>query len=206
MAVTNLDALDALETLYHGQAKPEAWRPVLPYDIVTRRQVEGQQPALIAEHFAPSKVLDYGCGNGYLVAFLAELGLDVVGYDPSPGQVPPYVRHLVTTDAPKPGQASYDLVICREVLEHVPVREIPALVATLCALSSRYLYVTTRFAKTPAHFLSVDTADELDPTHVSMLNKDFLRLLFTLQGFKRQSALEDALDWQSKGRVLVYAR
>ncbi len=50
------------------------------------------------------------------------------------------------------------------------------------------------------------TSDDLDPTHITMLNQDLLRLLFILEGFKRRADLETAMDWQHKGRVLVYVR
>jgi hypothetical protein len=79
-------------------------------------------------------------------------------------------------------------------------------VAHLCALSTKFVYVTTRFAQNPAHFLSVDTVDQLDPTHITMMNQDFLRLLFVMEGFVRRPDLEGVLDWQKKGRVLIYER
>ena len=70
---------------------------------------------------------------------------------------------------------------------------------------SKYIYVTTRFAKEPTSLLSVDTSDDLDPTHCTMLNQNFLRTLFVLEGCTRRADLEQAMDWQKKGRVLVYA-
>jgi hypothetical protein len=39
--------------------------------------------------------------------------------------------------------------------------------------------------------LDVATSDDLDPTHISMLNQDFLRVLFVLEGFKRRADLEE---------------
>ena len=97
-----------------------------------------------------------------------------------------------------------DIVICREVLEHLTIREVRQAVANLCRLSSKFVYVTTRFAQPPTSLLSVDTYDDLDPTHITMLNQDFLRTLFVLEGCRRRADLEAALDWQGKGRVLVY--
>ena len=58
----------------------------------------------------------------------------------------------------------------------------------------------------PTHLLDVMTSDDLDPTHISMLNQDFLRTLFVLEGFKRRADLEQAMDWRQYGRVLVYER
>jgi hypothetical protein len=82
-------------------------------------------------------------------------------------------------------------------------------VTNLCALASRFVYVTTRFTQNwtmPHAILSVDTKDDLDPTHQTMLNKDLLRLLFVLEGFKRRADLEERMDWQKKERCLVYER
>jgi hypothetical protein len=39
-----------------------------------------------------------------------------------------------------------------------------------------------------------------------MCNKDFVRLLIALEGFKRRADLEARMDWMQKGRVLVYER
>jgi hypothetical protein len=39
-----------------------------------------------------------------------------------------------------------------------------------------------------------------------MLNQDFLRTLFVLEGFKRRKDLEVRMDWKGLGRVLVYER
>ena len=207
MALTHTQALIGLEQLYHAQPAATPWTPVTPYDIRSRREAEGQQPQLIADVLTPTKVLDYGCGFGFLVAFLAELGVDVSGYEPNlePGKVPPYVRHLVTNQKPQP--AAYDLVICREVLEHVPFRQVRGVISHLCALSTKYVYLTTRFNENPnAHLLEVQTSDNLDPTHITMLTQAFARLLFVMEGFERRADLEQQLDWRGLNRVLVYER
>jgi SAM-dependent methyltransferase len=141
-------------------------------------------------------VLDYGCGFGYLVEMLNERGMRAEGWDPQPGE-PPRIAHIDEK------WLAYDLVICREVLEHVPARGVQEIVRKLCNLSRRYVYVTTRFTKGP-HLLDVDGSDGLDPTHITMLNQDLLRLLFTLEGFRRRADLERDLDHRELGRVLVY--
>ena len=201
-------ALKNLERLHKTQPTARPWTPVLPYDIATRRNVEGRQPQLIIDTFSPSSILDYGCGNGYLVAFLAELGADVWGYEPNvqPDQVPRYVRHLVTDVRPNPASKRHDLVICREVLEHVPFREYRGVIASLCALSSRFVYITTRFNSSASHILDVATSDDLDPTHITLPSKDFVRLLLVMEGFVCRDDLEAAMDWKGLGRVLVYER
>jgi hypothetical protein len=93
--------------------------------------------------------------------------------------------------------------VCREVLEHLTVVQIQKAVENMCKLSSRYIYVTTRFSKNRDNLLAVETEPEVDPTHISLLNKDFLRCLFVLQGFRSRPDLEERMDWKNYGRVVV---
>lgn len=196
---TDEEALAQFEALVRTQQPASApWAPVTDYSFEARKAIEGRQPALIKAVFEPTRVLDVGCGPGHLVRLLGELGVSVWGED-LPG--------FDVSDPDAVGSnRQYDLVICREVLEHLTIRQIHRAVTNLCTLSSKYVYLTTRFAQQPAHFLSVDTHDGLDPTHISMMNQAFLRTLFVLEGFKRRADLEARMDWLVKGRVLVYER
>jgi SAM-dependent methyltransferase len=194
--------LAELERLVINQAPPQKWTPVTNYSFEARKAIEGQHPELIRDVFRPKRVLDAGCGPGHLVRLLEDVGIDAYGMDLYPPETGPYLRKDITE--PYRGESAFDLVICREVLEHIPVRHIAQAVANLCQMSTQFVYVTTRFATEPAHLLSVDTADELDPTHITMLNRDFLRTLFVMQGLHRRADLEERMDWQRKGRVLVY--
>lgn len=189
-------ALERFETLVLSQTPAEKpWTAVTDYSLEARAVAEGRNPDLIVEVFAPKRVLDYGCGPQYrLATLLHHRGVDVAAFDP---QIPGSEDVL---------HGTYDVVVCREVLEHCTILQIREVVADLCRLSSRFVYVTTRFAHNPTHLLTVDTADDLDPTHITMLNQAFLRVLFVLEGFKRRADLEAKLDWRNLGRVLVYER
>jgi SAM-dependent methyltransferase len=182
------------------------------YDLETRRRVEDRNPALIKEVFEPARVLDVGCGPGFLMLFLAELGVEVEGIDLSPSShelAPLEVGNRIRIgDVAEPHvpERSFDLVICREVLEHLTVLQVRRTVEQLCRASSRYVYLTTRFHPAPESLLDFTTDFETDPTHVTLLAKDFLRCLFVLEGFRRREDLEERMDWAGKGRVLVYER
>jgi 2-polyprenyl-3-methyl-5-hydroxy-6-metoxy-1,4-benzoquinol methylase len=182
------------------------------YDVDTRRRIEDRNPALIKEVFEPTRVLDVGCGPGFLMLFLAELGVEVQGIDFSPSSrelAPPEVRdRIVVGDVAQPHvpERTFDLVVCREVLEHLTVLQVRRTVEQLCRASSRFVYVTTRFHPAPESLLDFTTDFETDPTHVTLLAKDFLRCLFVLEGFRRREDLEERMDWAGKGRVLVYER
>ena len=182
------------------------------YDLETRRRVEDRNPALIKEVFEPARVLDVGCGPGFLMLFLAELGVEVEGIDFAPVSrdlAPTEIRERIrigdVAEAHVPEQSA-DLVICREVLEHLTVVQVRKTVEQLCRASSRFVYVTTRFHPAPGSLLDFTTDFETDPTHVTLLAKDFLRCLFVLEGFRRREDLETRMDWAGKGRVLVYER
>lgn len=182
------------------------------YDLETRRRIEDRNPALIKEVFAPRRALDVGCGPGFLMLFLQELGVEVDGVDFAESSLmlaPGEVRDRIALGPTAPLEAadsSYDLVICREVIEHLTVLQARRTVAEMCRVSSRFVYVTTRFHPEPESLLAVTTDFETDPTHVTLMTKDFLRVLFVLEGFKRRPDLEERLDWGGKGRVLVYER
>lgn len=182
------------------------------YDLETRRRIEAQNPALIKEVFAPSRVLDMGCGPGFLMYFLHELGVEVDGVDFSPRSkvlAPEPVRDRIllgpVTERHVP-PSSYDLVICREVMEHLTVLQVRRTVEEICRASSRFVYCTTRFHPDPSDLLDVTAQFEVDPTHITLLTKELLRCLFVLEGFRRRADLEDRMDWAGKGRVLVYER
>lgn len=202
------EAVAQFEAFVHSQ-KPadKPWQPTdaVPYDFESRKLAEGIHPQLIRDVFQPKRVLDVGCGPGHLVRLLREVGVDAVGCDSNPASqhdgIRPWRFDLTWDEDVMP---SHDLVVCREVLEHLAVREIRQAARNLARLSTKYIYITTRFAKHPTHLLSVDGSDDLDPTHITMLTKPFLRTLFVLEGCKSRPDLEARMDHQHKGRCLVF--
>lgn len=182
------------------------------YSLETRRQIEGRNPHLIKEVFQPRRVLDLGCGPGALMHLLCEIGVDCDGIDfakSSKALATPEVRDRITIgsvmDPIKPDNA-YDLVICREVMEHLTVLQVRRAVANIARMTSKHVYVTTRFHPSPAHLLDVTTQFDVDPSHITLLNKDFLRALFVLEGCRSRPDLEARMDWLNKGRVLVFEK
>jgi SAM-dependent methyltransferase len=180
------------------------------YSLETRRQIEAKNPSLIKEVFQPKKVLDLGCGPGALMHLLWELGVQVEGIDfaeSSRELATPEVRGRITvgpvTDSSLKPANAYDLVICREVLEHLTVLQVKQAVANMVRLTSKFIYVTTRFHPSPVSLLDFTTQFDVDPTHITLLNKDMLRLLFVLEGCRSRPDLEEKMDWGRKGRVLV---
>jgi SAM-dependent methyltransferase len=180
------------------------------YSLETRRRIEAKNPMLIRDVFQPKKALDLGCGPGALMHLLWELGVDVDGIDFAESSLriaTPEIRNRivigeVTDPRLKPANA-YDLVICREVLEHLTVLQVRQSVANMVRMTSKFIYVTTRFHPEPASLLDFTTQFDVDPSHITLLNKDMLRLMFVLEGCRSRQDLEDRMDWGRKGRVLV---
>ena len=191
---TNAEKLAAFETAVSIQPTPAPWTPVTDYSFSTRKAIEGPHAELIRDVLQPRTVFDAGCGPGHLVTMLRQLGMT------TRGETWP-AWNMCSKDAAVDRYA--DVVICREVLEHLRTRDVLSAIRTLIQISSRLIYVTTRFTA-KSHLLDLDQRDDLDPTHVTLLNQDFLRSLFVLHGCTRRSELETAMDWQKKGRVLVY--
>jgi hypothetical protein len=141
---------------------------------------------------------------------LWELGVNVDGIDfaeSSRQLATPEVRDRIVvgqvTDATLKPANSYDLVICREVLEHLTVLQVKQAVANMVRMTSKFIYVTTRFHPSPVSLLDFTTQFEVDPSHITLLNKDMLRLMFVLEGCRSRPDLEARMDWGNKGRVLV---
>lgn len=179
------------------------------YSLETRRRLEGRNPELIKDVFQPRRVLDLGCGPGALMHLLAEIGVQVDGIDfaeSSRALASDLVKAQIvigTTYEPMKPDNSYDLVVCREVLEHLTVFQVRRTVQNMVRMTSRFIYCTTRFHPEPQSLVDFTTQFDVDPTHITLLNKDLLRLLFVLEGCRSRPDLESRMDWLNKGRVLV---
>lgn len=216
--------VDEFEDLVHRQKALQAsaydehyfggtWRDGhQTYSIESRREIEGKNPQNIRDVFNPTRVLDVGCGPGALMLFLHELGVDVHGIDFSEAakaSAPEAIRDRIhigsVTEAHDFGM-EFDLVISRETLEHLTVQQVGEAIRALARMTSKFVYVTTRFHPAPNSLLSVTDQPEIDPTHITLLDKNFMRALFVMEGLRTRKDLERQLDWKDYGRVLVFEK
>lgn len=94
-----------------------------------------------------ARVLDYGCSKGYLVKALRLLGIDAWGVDISAYAI----RHcdsdvrdycnLITAEDPVPVTGKFDLVMTKDVLEHLPESALHDFFRQYSGLSRRMWHV-----------------------------------------------------------------
>jgi Methyltransferase domain len=85
----------------------------------------------------PASIIEYGCGQSQLYTILAKPGMTYDRYDPA-------VEGLTEIPA-----ARYDFLINTDVLEHIPEKDLDAVIGHFKELSDRaYIRISTRLART----------------------------------------------------------
>ena len=130
----------------------------------------------IVTELSPKTVLDAGCGIGFLVQALRERGVDAFGIDISEyaiasaaDEIRPFCEVASITDELTRG---YDLIVCMEVLEHLPAH-----------LASRAVENFTRHAD--AVLFSSTPHDFREPTHLNVQSTEYWVGLFGSRDFFR---------------------
>jgi SAM-dependent methyltransferase len=130
----------------------------------------------IVRDVGPRTVLDAGCAMGFLVEALREHGVEAFGIDISEyaikhvrDDLKPYCR-LGSVSDPLPQR--YDLVVCIEVLEHLPKLEAEKAIESFCTASDDIL-----FSSTPL--------DYREATHFNVQPLEYWAEQFARHGFVR---------------------
>ena len=124
----------------------------------------------------PARVLDAGCAMGLLVEALVARGIDAHGVDISEyaiSQAAPAVAgrcRAVSLTTPLDGR--YDLIVCIEVLEHMPPAEAQTALVNICAHTDDVL-----FSSSPTDFG--------ETTHVNVRPPEEWAEAFAREGFLR---------------------
>ena len=137
--------------------------------------------AHIADEIHPKSVLDAGCAIGLLVEALRNRGIDAWGLDISDyaiSQVHPAMRPFCNIGSvAEPLDKRYDLIVCIEVLEHLPQKESERALANLCQHSDDILF-------------SSSPEDVTEPTHFNVQPPGYWADLFLQRGFVRDHAFD----------------
>jgi len=130
----------------------------------------------IVSDIQPRRVLDAGCAIGLLVETLRARGVDASGIDLSTWAIEhateaakPHVREGSIVE---PFEGQYDLIVCIEVLEHMPPEEAEKAIANFAAHTGDVLFSSTPF-------------DYKEPTHINVRMPEEWAEAFARHGFYR---------------------
>lgn len=136
---------------------------------------------LIANELPHGSVVDFGCGNGYLVEALTRMGKQTHGIDGSPN-VLKYNPSIEVADITKPlDVAQRDLVICTEVAEHVEEQFADVLVDNLCRAAGNYIFFSAAVAGHGGHL------------HVNEQPREYWLVKFQTRGFELDQGATDRI-------------
>lgn len=124
--------------------------------------------------FRPARVFDAGCAHGFLVEALRDRGVEAWGRDISDyaiSQVRADIRsHCSVGNLTDKIEGHYDLVVCIEVLEHMPEPEAERAIVNMTSVTDRIV-----FSSSPDDFA--------EPTHVNVKPAMYWLDLFAANGF-----------------------
>jgi ubiquinone/menaquinone biosynthesis C-methylase UbiE len=184
--------------------------------LEAKQITEGRHPTIIKNIVGENKrILDVGCGQGFLVHFLRDLGVDAVGVDYSEygikncvEQVREYVSVADVVSLPFKDN-EFDMVIGRELFEHITLSQAEAGFKEMLRVSKKYLYFTiwlnfSIFAND--YEFSSDMRDE---THITFATRKFWEEKFNLWSSGKVipvKEMEKSLDWMDKRRCFIYEK
>jgi SAM-dependent methyltransferase len=103
-------------------------------------------------HLAGCQVLEIGCAEGGFLQVLTQVGLDARGLELSAGRVATALQYapriqikvgdITDPEIPKLIGTQFDLIVLRDVMEHIPTREITFRNLNELLKKSGYLYIT----------------------------------------------------------------
>ena len=165
------------------------------------------------------KVLDFGAGYGLSSAVLGEIGLDILAYDPSLPRIERIASHgiHVTSSLSELQHAEpFDVIICDNVLEHVPDIHTTARLFADCIAEEGFLYVSVpSYEKKVIRKLQEEVAAghlsdmTLNPwEHLNYFDLAHLDALFVDYGFQplRRCDLSSPVDVGLRAEQSVFPR
>ncbi len=89
----------------------------------------------------PRNVLEIGKGNGVVSDYLKKSGIPVTTFDINPALEPDVVGNVLDLDKYF-GTGDYEVILCGEVLEHMPFEDAKKAVEKIAAVCGRYCVIT----------------------------------------------------------------
>lgn len=129
-------------------------------------------------------VLDYGCAKGFMVYAMRLLGKEAHGVDVSEYAVThgheKIKQYLSVIETPEDIKGGWDLIIAKDVLEHIPKEELPAVLSAF-RRRCKYLFVGVPLGDGKRYRIR---EYEMDVTHVVREPEEWWLTTLVEAGFK----------------------
>jgi SAM-dependent methyltransferase len=98
----------------------------------------------VAAYRDAATTLDFGCGNGFAVRKMREAGYDWYGLEYSEAAYEQYLDPscFFLGDTRQFADSQFDMAYSTEVLEHIPAELVGDIIADLCRVTRRYIFLT----------------------------------------------------------------
>ena len=182
------------------------------YNLETRRQIEAKNPSLIKEVFQPeegarSRLRAWRAHAPAVGARRRRRRRRLRREQQAPRDAGGARSHHGRRTSPTPRSSPPARLRprhLREVLEHLTVLQVKQAVANMVQMTRPVHLRDHALSSQPRRRCSTSRRSSTsDPSHITLLNKDMLRLMFVLEGCRSRPDLEARMDWGNKGRVLV---
>ena len=133
----------------------------------------------IKENFNFKTCVDYGCAKGFLVNALRIIGCEAYGEDISEYAIEnchPNVKDYLSL----PSENFYDLLICKDVLEHIEEEDLPGILKNIRKKSDQFFFVIPLGDYDRFRIREY----EVDVTHVTKKDEEWWINLFESQGYE----------------------
>lgn len=133
----------------------------------------------IKNNFTFETCVDFGCAKGFLVHALRILGVEAYGEDISEYAINnchPKVKKYLSL----PNNNKYDLLIAKDILEHVEEKELPELLSLFITKANQFFFVIPLGDDNMFRIREY----EVDITHVTKKDEEWWIELFTKCGIK----------------------
>jgi len=161
----------------------------------TKSQIEPKHFVICAEiykSFVPKTLLDYGCGMGQFVKVFNDMGVDAFGYEPSAFAVGQKL-HTENISA-NLTITNYDVVMCMDVAEHVPLEDVDSLLKKIKTSS------VTDFVAVFSICFKGDTNFPRDSTHITERTREWWEYKIRKAGFELLKVPE---TWTFASQMIV---